>query len=78
MGERLSAGEVCIRDVVIAQRGTSLQEAARLLRGEHVGCLVVLEEDAAIRPVCGMLTDRDLVTSVLAPGLDARALYVEA
>lgn len=77
MGERLSAGEVCIREVVIVQRGTGLPEAASLLRGEHVGCLVVVEENGAARQVCGMLTDRDLVTSVLAPGLDARALCVE-
>ena len=77
MGERLNAGEVCIRDVVIAQRNTPLHEAAQLLRGEHVGCLVVVEENGAARPVCGVLTDRDLVTSVIAPGLDVRALCVE-
>lgn len=77
MGERLSAGEVSVRDVVIVRRSTGLQEAAGLLRGEHVGCLVVVEDGDALRRVCGMLTDRDLVTSVLATGLDARALRVE-
>ena len=77
MGERLSAGEVCIREVVIAERDMLLSEAAQLLRGEHVGCLVVVEEFDGLKRVCGLLTDRDLVTSVIAPGLDVRALCVE-
>ncbi len=77
MSERLTAGEVCIREVVVAEREMALSEAAQLLRGEHVGCLVVVEDAEASPQVCGMLTDRDLVTSVLAPGLDARVLCVE-
>ena len=64
MGERLTAGEVCMRDVVIAQRDTPILEAAQLMRGQHVGCLVVVEEDGMQRPVCGLLTDRDLVIGV--------------
>ncbi len=77
MSERLTAGEVCIREVVVAEREMPLSEAAQLLRGEHVGCLVVVEAGEGAQQVCGMLTDRDLVTSVLAPGLDARVLCVE-
>lgn len=77
MGERLTAGEVCMRDVVIAQRDTPILEAAQLMRGQHVGCLVVVEEDGMQRPVCGLLTDRDLVIGVLAQGLDAGPLCIE-
>lgn len=77
MRERLTAGEVCIREVVVAQRDTSVLEAAEWMRGQHVGCLVVVEENGRGRQVCGILTDRDLIMGVLAQGLDARPLYTE-
>lgn len=77
MGERLTAGEVCIREVVIAQRNTPVVEAAQLMRSQHVGCLVVVEENGEHRHVCGLLTDRDLVIGVLAQGLDAEPLLAE-
>ena len=76
MGERLTAGEVCTRAVTIAFRATSLNTAARLMRENHVGCLVVVDEVDGRRPVVGMLTDRDIVTSVLACDLDIEGLCV--
>ena len=77
MGERLTAGEACMREVVIAQREMPILDAAQLMRSQHVGCLVVVEENAEHREVCGLLTDRDLIMGVLAQGLDARPLCVE-
>ena len=77
MGERLTAGEVCMREVIIAQRELPILDAAQLMRGQHVGCLVVVEENGQGRQVCGMLTDRDMIIGVLAQGLDARPLCVE-
>ena len=77
MGERWTAGEFCMRDVVIAQRSTPILEAAELMRGQHVGCLVVVEQQGLQGQVCGVLTDRDLIIGVLAQGLDARALCTE-
>ena len=75
MGERLTTGEMCTRIVTIAFRATSLPEAARLMREQHVGCLVVVEDGAdGMRRVVGLLTDRDIVTAVVAPGLDPAAL----
>ncbi len=76
MVDRLTAGEVCTRIVTIAYRGTVLGEAARLMREQHVGCLVVVEEGDAGRVVVGILTDRDIVVSVVAKDLDASALSV--
>lgn len=77
MGERLTAGEVCIREVVIAQRDTPVTEAAQLMRSEHVGCVVVVEENSEHRHVCGLLTDRDLAIGVLAQDMDAGPLCAE-
>lgn len=62
-----TAGRLCKRPVVVATRGEPLIDAARRMRDEHVGCLVVIEgrPDGARRPV-GVLTDRDIVVQVLA------------
>lgn len=77
MGERLTTGEICTRSVTIAFRTTSVDEAARLMRDNHVGCLVVVDEVDGRRIVVGVLTDRDIVTAVVAPGIDAATLTVD-
>lgn len=77
MGERLTTGEICTRSVTIAFRTTSVDGAARLMRDNHVGCLVVVDEVDGRRIVVGVLTDRDIVTAVVAPGIDVATLTVE-
>jgi CBS domain-containing protein len=61
-----TAGEFCNRRVAIACQGEPIIDAARRMRDEHVGSLVVVEESAGKRIPIGMLTDRDLVVGVLA------------
>lgn len=77
MGESLTTGEICTRVVAIAFRQTPLDEAARLMRENHVGCLVVVDERSDKRAVIGLLTDRDIVTAVVAADLAPSALWVE-
>jgi len=77
MAERLSAGDVCTRSVAFARRSDSIGDAARLMREHHVGSLVVVDETAAGRVVVGMLTDRDIVTGVVAKGVDPELLRVD-
>lgn len=72
----LSAGDLCTRIVVIAHRDLGLTEAARLMRDEHVGCLVVVDETAAGRVPVGLLTDRDIVTAVVSRDVDLHLLQV--
>jgi CBS domain-containing protein len=76
MAKNLTAGEICTRIVTIAYRGMVLSEAARLMSERHVGCLVVVEQDDPGRVVIGVLTDRDIVVSVVARDLDARLMSV--
>lgn len=76
MGERLTAGEICTRNVTIAFRATTLNGAARLMRENHVGSLVVVEEPGGMRIVVGVLTDRDIVTAVVASDLVPSTLRV--
>jgi CBS domain-containing protein len=76
MSSLRTAGELCSRDVVTASRSTALNEAARLLRERHVGCLVVVDETAEGRIVVGLLTDRDVVTAVVAKDVSPQLLRV--
>lgn len=44
----------------------SIQEAARLMRDNHVGCLVVIRQsEDRVEPV-GIMTDRDIVIELIA------------
>jgi CBS domain-containing protein len=75
----MNIGDLCRRNVVTVQRGDELSLAARLMREHHVGFLVVVEstDRAGLERAVGVLTDRDLVVSVLARDIDARTLRVE-
>ena len=75
--ERTDAGQICSRIVTIVQRDTPLVEAAQLMRSQHVGSLVVVDETSQGRLVCGILTDRDVVTAVVASEVDPATLTVE-
>jgi CBS domain-containing protein len=63
-------GEVCVREVLVANRTTTVQEAARLMRHHHVGNLVVVDAPNGHRIPTGIVTDRDIVLSVVATKLD--------
>jgi CBS domain-containing protein len=77
MQKQLTAGDLCTRTTVVATRSLALNDAARLMREHHVGCLVVVDDAPAGRVPVGMLTDRDIVTAVVAKDLDPRTLRVE-
>jgi len=72
----MNAGDICNREVVVAYRNTSLAEAAKLMRENHVGSLVVVVDRLSERVPIGMLTDRDLTVAVIAKELDPRKLNV--
>ncbi|WP_291917367.1 CBS domain-containing protein [Limnohabitans sp.] len=76
MGQQLTAGDICKRKVSVAYQHTSVVAAAQLMREDHVGCLVVVE-DANGSQVRGLITDRDIVMSVVAMGLDPEPLCLE-
>ena len=72
----MTVSEICTYDVVWAGPELTVQEAARRMREEHVGCIVVAKVvDEQPRPV-GLVTDRDIVVSVLAAGLDPAVFTV--
>ncbi|MEN6585985.1 MAG: CBS domain-containing protein [Sulfuricella sp.] len=70
----MAIGEICNREVVFAQRETTVLEAARLMRQHHVGDLVVVDEDGGKRVPVGIVTDRDVVLEIVCMELDASVL----
>ena len=77
MDQQLTAGGICKRKVSVAYKSTSVTAAAQLMREDHVGCLVVVEDTNGSRQVRGLITDRDIVMSVVAMGLDPEPLCLE-
>ncbi len=77
MGKQLTAGEICKRKVTVGYKQTSVVAAGQLMREDHVGSLVVVDDENGSRQVCGMVTDRDIVMSVIATGLDPDPLLLE-
>jgi CBS domain-containing protein len=74
----MNVGNICRRPVATILPGAGLTVAAKLMRVEHVGFLVVVEparqEDGL--NVVGVLTDRDIVIAVVAREADPRTLTV--
>lgn len=69
--EHPCALDVCHRTVITARPDTRVSEAARLMRDERVGAVVVVEDEAASRQtVAGIVTDRDITTLCVAAGAD--------
>ncbi len=72
----MNVGEICSRVVVVAESGTPVQQAAKLMRDHHIGALVVTEGGAEARRPVGIATDRDMVVEVVAADVDYRMLTV--
>jgi len=71
--------DICQREVVTVRPQDDLLSAAHLMRDRHVGYLVVVQpgiKPATLKPV-GVLTDRDLVVSVMAREANPRELCVD-
>lgn len=77
MGKQLTAGDICKRKVTVAYKKTSVVAAAQLMREDHVGSLVVVNDENGSRQVCGLITDRDIMMSVVATGLVPEPLCLE-
>jgi len=75
----VKVGDICKHNAVSVDPEEGLCDAARLMREKHVGFLVVAQSNAenADLTVAGVLTDRDIVTAVVAKEADPRTLKVK-
>lgn len=74
----MNVGSICQSEAITISAAETVTAAARVMRERHVGFLIVIENPApnGDRKVSGVLTDRDIVTTVLAKEADARTLKV--
>ena len=67
-------GELCTSQTISCTRDDTVQGAALLMRQHHVGDVIVVDTDEDTSVPVGILTDRDIVVSVIAPGLDPASI----
>ena len=74
----MNAGTICQRPPIMIGRADEVTRAAQLMRDKHIGYLVVVEPhplEGCFRTV-GVLTDRDIVVTVVARQVDPAAVRV--
>jgi len=72
----LSIIDICNRDIITIGRDDTVSQAAKLMRQHHVGdVLVTVKKHDKLEPV-GIVTDRDVVVEIVAPGLDPNVITV--
>ncbi|HUL96715.1 MAG TPA: CBS domain-containing protein [Usitatibacter sp.] len=69
----MKTADICNTRVVTAPANTPLTEVARLMRKNHVGSVVVVDQADPRKPL-GIVTDRDIVVEVVAAEQDARVV----
>jgi CBS domain-containing protein len=62
----MTLGDICTRNVVLAPKTEMIVDAAKRMRTSHVGDLVVCESRNGRHFPIGIVTDRDIVVSVVA------------
>jgi predicted transcriptional regulator len=60
--------DLCSKNLVTIEKDASLISAAKMMKKNHVGGLIVTEKNNSLKPV-GILTDRDIVLGVIAENL---------
>ena len=68
--------ELCTVETISCTRDETIQGVALLMRKHHVGDLVVVDTGEGEAAPVGIVTDRDIVVSVIALGLDPASLLV--
>ena len=62
----MTIGEICNRSVVVARRHETIVDAAKRMRMSHVGAVVIVDTRDGRQVPLGIVTDRDIVISVVA------------
>jgi CBS domain-containing protein len=72
----MNVGTLCQRNVITVGPGDELSAAARLMRERHIGYLVVVEGSGSGAVPVGVLTDRDIVVTIIARETESSQLKV--
>ena len=73
----MSIGEICTRDVIVANRKDSVLDVAKLMRKYHVGDVVIIDQHMDQNFPVGIITDRDIVLELVAREVDIGSVMAE-
>lgn len=73
----MSIGEICTRDVIVANRKDSVLDVAKLMRKYHVGDVVIIDQHMDQNLPVGIITDRDIVLELVAREVDIGSVMAE-
>jgi CBS domain-containing protein len=66
--------DLAAHEVVTVTPSATLAECAQIMRNQHVGSIVVIDDQASRDRPRGIVTDRDIVVEAVALGLDPSTL----
>lgn len=69
----MGIGNLCHREIICVNPGTTVKEAAKLMGEKNIGSTIVVREGKPI----GILTDRDILLRVMNNGLDPEKTSVD-
>jgi CBS domain-containing protein len=70
----VSVRDLAAHEVVTVSPTATLAECAQIMRAQHVGSVVVIDDQGSRDNPRGIVTDRDIVVEAVAVGLDPSAL----
>jgi CBS domain-containing protein len=73
----MSIGEICTRDVIVANRKDSVLDVAKLMRKYHVGDVVIVDQSMDQNFPVGIITDRDIVLELVAKEIGVGSVMAE-
>lgn len=73
----MTVGSICNREVIVALSDETVADAIRLMRQHHVGDLVIIRNRGKLAIPVGILTDRDILISVIGEGLEPADLLIK-
>lgn len=68
--------DIMTEELVCCTPGDTVTEAARLMKKEDIGPVLIVDSDRS-KTLVGIVTDRDLVLKVIAEGLDPQTTRVQ-
>ena len=72
----MTIGAICTRKVITVDREIDIPVAARVMRDNHIGYLIVTDARSGGSAPIGVITDRDIVVKVVAKDVDPHTLTV--
>jgi CBS domain-containing protein len=76
MGSELKVGDIMTKTVVVVPMGAGLLDAAKLMKKNEIGSIIIVEGTEAKRAK-GIITERDIVHKVIAKNLDPYKVKVD-